>query len=150
MTLGELVAAFHSATLPRAEWTHLAHLRVGAFYVHQYGAEAALERLRASIRRLNEQHGTVNSANSGYHETITAAYVRLIDEFLRASDAQAPLDERVEALVAGPLGEKTILLRFWSKDLLWSERARAEWVPPDVLPLTAAHVDETIAMAKPS
>jgi hypothetical protein len=135
VTLTGLVAAFHSATLPRAEWTHLAHLRVGAWHVHEYGAEAALGRLRAGIRRLNEHHGTINSANSGYHETITLAYVRLIDEFLRASDADTPLAERVEELVAGPLGEKTFLLRFWSKDSLMSVQARTEWVAPDIAPL---------------
>jgi hypothetical protein len=28
-----------------------------------------------------------------------------------------------------------VLFRFWSRDLLLSPKARAEWVPPDLAPL---------------
>lgn len=119
-SLDELVAAFRSCALPRLEWTHAAHLRVGAWHVHHHGADAALELLRDGIRRLNEHHGTVNSSTSGYHETITAAYVRLIETFLVMFAPDVPLESRVDALLAGPLGERSLLLRFWSKDLLMS------------------------------
>ena len=61
----DLVAAFRDGTLPRAEWTHVAHLRVGAWHVHRHGAAMALELLRDGIRRLNDRHGTVNSDTSG-------------------------------------------------------------------------------------
>jgi hypothetical protein len=49
--LGDLVEAFRAATLPRAEWTHEAHLRVGAWHVHHHGAEGALPLLRAALFR---------------------------------------------------------------------------------------------------
>jgi hypothetical protein len=133
--LDELAAAFTAGTLPREEWTHEAHLRVGAWHVHHLGARAALERLRDGIRRLNDRHGTLNSATSGYHETITAAYVRLIDAFFAAFAAEVALEARVEALLAGPLGGRAALLEHWSKDTLMSPRARAAWVPPDLKPL---------------
>lgn len=140
MTLDELVAAFTAGTLPRAEWTHAAHLRVGAWHVHHHGAAAALELLRQRIRRLNERHGTVNSDTGGYHETITAAYVQVIDGFLatfgQSVEDDVSLEARVEALVAGPLGQRDHLLRFWSREVLLSPRARREWVPPDKQPLT--------------
>ena len=42
-------------------------------------------RLRSGIRRLNESHGGVNSATDGYHETITAAYVQLLAQYLERS-----------------------------------------------------------------
>jgi hypothetical protein len=131
-TLDELVAAFRARTLTHAEWTHAAHVSVGAWYVHHHGAAGALERLRVEIRLLNDRHGTVNSTTSGYHETITAAFVRLLDEGLAAFAAEVPLERRVEALLAGPLGGSRVLLAFWSRDLLMSPRARAAWVPPDL------------------
>jgi hypothetical protein len=132
--LGDLVEAFLSATLPRAEWTHEAHLRVGAWHVHHHGADGALPLLRERIRRLNDSHGTVNSATSGYHETITAAYARLIADFL-AADPTADLEARVAALLASPLAERAALFRFWSRERLLSPEARAAWLPPDLAPL---------------
>jgi hypothetical protein len=136
--LAELVAAFRARTLPHAQWTHAAHLAVGAWYVHHHGAAAALARLRDEIRRLNDSHGTVNSATSGYHETITAAFVRLLDEGLAAFAPEVALDRRIEALLAGPLGGSRVLLAFWSRELLMSPRARAGWVPPDLRALGLA------------
>ena len=135
MELDTLAAAFCAGTLPRAQWTHVAHLRVGAWHVHHAGAAAALALLRQCIRALNDRHGTPNSPTSGYHETITVAYVRLIDDFLRACDSAMPLERRVEALITGALGDRSILFTYWTQDALMSARARAEWVPPDIAPL---------------
>ena len=134
-SLAELITAFRSCTLPRDQWTHTAHLRVGAWHVHHLGAEAARGELRSRIRRLNDHHGTPNSATSGYHETITIAYVRLIGGFLSAFPPEVALERRVEALIDGPLGERSFLLRFWSRERLMCAQARAEWIPPDLAPL---------------
>ena len=134
-SLVDLLEAFLAATLPRAEWTHEAHLRVGAWHVYHHGAEAALALLRERIRRLNDSHGTVNSATSGYHETITAAYARLIADFLAAGDPGADLEARVVVLLASPLAERAALFRFWSRERLLSPEARAAWLPPDLAPL---------------
>jgi hypothetical protein len=133
--LGELMEAFLAGTLPRAEWTHEAHLRVGAWHVHHHGADAALPLLRERIRRLNDRHGTVNSATSGYHETITAAYARLIADFLAAAGEGGDLEAWVAALLASPLADRAALFRFWSRERLLSPEARAAWLPPDLAPL---------------
>ena len=128
-----LVGRFLDCTLTKAEWTHQAHLTVGAWHVDRYGPDEALARLRSGIRALNDSHGTLNSATSGYHETITRAYVRVIDEVLGTSSL--PLPERVAALLNGSAGERDSLLRYYSRDALMSPRARAEWVEPDLQPL---------------
>jgi ABC-type polar amino acid transport system ATPase subunit len=133
--LDELAARFAACTLPRAEWTHAAHLRMGAWQVHRHGPEEALRRLRAGIRRLNESNGVPNTPTGGYHETITAAYVQLIALYLAASPDDRPLEARVEALLGGPLADQRLLLNFWSPERLMSEPARAAWVPPDLAPL---------------
>ena len=135
LTLDELAARFQTCTLPRAEWTHVAHLRVGAWHVHHFGADGALGRMRAGIRALNDSHGTANTDTGGYHETITVAYVRLLDGFLSACNPALSLEDRVRTLVDGPLADRAVLLRYWSKDLLMSPAARRAWVPPDLAPL---------------
>ena len=134
----DLAARFTAATIPHPEWTHRAHLVIGAWHVHRLGPEAALARLRAGIRRLNDAHGTPNSATSGYHETVTRAYVRLLAQFLAECPAASSLNERLASLLGGPLAEKDVLLRFYSRERLMSATARAEWVEPDLAPLPEA------------
>jgi hypothetical protein len=131
----ELAQRFEDAAISAAEWTHTMHLRVGAILVDRLGREGALTRLRAGIRRLNQAHGTGNSPTRGYHETITAAYVRLIAQFLASCPAGMPIEERIEEMVTGTLSEREFLLCFYSRERLMSEQARAEWVEPDLAPL---------------
>lgn len=132
--LEDLVARFRARTVPKDEWSHVAHLAVGTWHVHQHGAEQALELLRVGIPRLNEAHGTVNDDKGGYHETITRAYVLLLSEFVGAQ-AGLPAADRVQALPASPLIAKTALFRFYSEKRLLSVAARRAWIEPDVAPL---------------
>jgi len=132
--LGDLVARFRARTLPKPEWTHLAHLAVGTWHVHAHGPEEALPLLRTGITRLNEAHGTVNDDNSGYHETITRAYVCLLSDFIRTHPGMAGAD-CVQAVLASPLAGKAALLRYYSKESLLSVSARRGWVEPDLEPL---------------
>jgi hypothetical protein len=134
--LYELAEKFRAATLPRAQWTHLAHLRVGAWHVHHFGATEALVRLRHGIRALNVANGVANTPTDGYHETITAAYVTLIDAWLEQhADLTVALEQRVDRMLSGPIADRKVLLRFWSQETLMSPAARASWVPPDLAPL---------------
>jgi len=89
---------------------------------------------------LNESFGNKNTASDGYHETITAAYVHLISDFVRRCPAGATLEDQVALLLRGPLARRDALLEYYSAPLLMSDRARAEWVEPDLLPLRLATV----------
>lgn len=132
---------FVASTLPREEWTHLAHLAVGLWHVDRYSKEEALDRLRGGIRKLNDSHGTINSASSGYHETITRVYVQLLAEFNGRCAAQEPLPERVSRLLKSKLAQKDALFNFFSRSTLMSEKARAEWVVPDLAPIGLGRLD---------
>ena len=136
MDVEDLVARFSGCTLPKEEWTHQAHLTVGLWHVRHYGADDALFRLRTGIRRLNDSHGTPNSATRGYHETITRAYVMLLRDFLAARPES--LEHQVTTLLTSAVAEKDYLLRFYSSERLMSPEARAEWVAPDLAPLGVA------------
>ena len=132
--LDELVRRFEACNVPRSEWTHAAHLAVGLWHVCRYGPEAALAELRRAIRRLNESNGVVNSATSGYHETITSAYVQLLTAFADRH-ADASIADRVARLLSGGLAERSALLAFYSRGRLESTEARLAWVEPDLAPL---------------
>jgi hypothetical protein len=131
----DLAARFAVPSLRAAEWTHVAHLAVGAWHVHRYGAPEALRRVRDGIRRLNVSIGGANTETSGYHESITAAYITLLAAFLDSCPPGLSLAECLARLWNTPLAERDILLRFYSRERLFSMEARARWVDPDLAPL---------------
>ena len=123
------LAAVEGCTLPKERWTHGAHLLTGACYVHGLGREAALERMRVCVRRYNESVGGKNTETSGYHETITAMWIRLLDGLLRESPA---MERAAFARLAVErfVGEKDIFRRYYDFDVVGSVEARREWVAP--------------------
>jgi hypothetical protein len=121
-----LVADFEAARLAREEWTHDHHLRVGLWYTLHLGREAAIVRMRQSIQHFNHHHGNPG----GYHETITRAWITVIDAFLAGADRTRPIDELARELIA-TRGARDHLLRYYSRERLASDEARAGWVPPD-------------------
>ena len=133
--LVDLVRRFQSQTLPKSEWTHAAHLAVGAWHVHTYGADDALDRLRRGIQALNASHGTANTDTSGSHETITRCYVTLIAAFLSQAPAYRGVAERVQLLLTSPLAARDALLACYTTETLFSVEARRGLVPPDRQPL---------------
>ena len=127
----ELIAAFGACTLPKADWTHQAHLRVGLWHVYRHGADEALARLREGIRRLNDSHGTANTDTGGYHETITRVFVLLMDRFLSEADRSRSLDNLTADFI-GHYPSSDLPLRYYSRERLFSVQARRNWVEPDV------------------
>ena len=121
-------------TLPKAEWTHEAHLRAGLWHVAEHGAAAALELLRARIASYNESVGTANTDTSGYHETLTRFYVIVIDGFLASSDRSLDLDALAQQLIAAH-GDRRLPLQHYSEPRLFSVVARRSWVEPDLRPI---------------
>jgi hypothetical protein len=131
-----LALRFVDRSLPKNEWTHEAHLRVGLWHVRHFPPDEALNRVREGILRLNEAHGTPNTDNGGYHETITRFYLTYIGGFLRAADPRQarPIDDLAAQLIAlDPRHD--LALCYFSRELLDSVAARRGWVEPDLQPL---------------
>ena len=122
-------------TLPRAEWTHEAHLGA-TIYLLTRRPDIDLDRqLPAIIRSYNESVGGVNSDTEGYHETITRSFLHGARLFLAEADFGSPLHELVNGLLRSPMGRRDWPLRFYSRDRLFSVAARRDFVPPDLAPL---------------
>lgn len=129
-----LAAEFDVRTLPKDRWTHEAHLVVGTYFVHTYGADEALRRLRDGICALNETHGTPNTEDDGYHETITRFFVASIARIL-ATKAPSDLENAVGTVLVSDLADPAAPLRHWTDATLFGPRARMQWVEPDLEPL---------------
>ena len=123
------IRRFEDTSLPRAEWTHLMHLIVAMVYLVRYGRDEATERIRRGIQRLNHHYGN----DAGYHETITLAWIAVICRFLGGSPRSESLAVLSRELIE-ECGVSDYLFRFYSRDVLMSDDARRNWVPPDLSP----------------
>jgi len=121
--------AFESCTLPKSEWTHSAHIFTGACFVHTLGEPAAIDHMRRSIRRYNESVGGQNTSTSGYHESVTVLWIKLLAAFHRET---APASRAAFAAHAVEhfAPQRDIFARFYDFDLVASTDARQRWIPP--------------------
>ena len=121
-------------TLPRADWTHEAHLAACLWLLTERPDIQPERDLRAFILRYNESVGGVNDDTQGYHETLTQLYICGVRRFLAETGAGG-LVERVNALLVSAVGARDWPLRFYSREVLFSVAARRSWVAPDLAPL---------------
>jgi hypothetical protein len=129
-----LVRRFDDRTLPRAEWTHRAHLTVALWYLTRHSGREATARIRAGIKRYNASKGVLTTPTGGYHETLTMFWICMISHFLLFAEADHSLVELANAMLAR-CAVKDLPLRYYSRERLMSPRARASWVEPDLQPL---------------
>jgi len=122
-------------TLPRADWTHEAHL-AATTYLLTSRPDVDLDRdLRGIISSYNESVGGVNDDTQGYHETITRVFLHGVRLFLAEADQDEPLHELVNELLLSPMGRRDWPLRFYSAERLFSVEARRKFVTPDLAAL---------------
>ena len=124
-----------ACTLPRADWTHEAHLAATAYLLVRRPDIDLDQALPDIIRRYNESLGGVNDATQGYHETITRTYLHGVRRFLAEAGTGAPLHELVNDLLRSAIGRRDWPLKFYSAERLFSVEARLGFVSPDLAPL---------------
>jgi hypothetical protein len=141
--IDDFLAGFESGTLPKERWTHAAHLLAGSCYVHRLGQSSAISHMRTSVRRYNEAVGGKNTPTSGYHETITVFWIKVLDAFLSHS---RPISRAEFAALAVErfTPQRDLFRRFYDFDVIASTEARAVWIPPtreEIEDSTATHLD---------
>ena len=124
-----------ACTLPKAEWTHEAHLAATTWLLLKRPDIDIDRELPGIIRRYNESVGGVNSDSEGYHETITRTFLRGVRLFLAEEDLSQPLCEIVNELLLSPMGRRDWPMRFYSPQRLFSVEARRSFVRPDLASL---------------
>ena len=121
--------------LPKAAWTHAAHF-AATLWILRCRPDVVAERdLPAIIRAYNVATGGENTSTAGYHETITQASIRGARAYLDVSGAASgpgSLYEVCNALLASPLGQPDWLLKYWTRERLFSAEARRSWCDPDL------------------
>ena len=126
-----LVAAFESGTISEKDWRHAEHLLVALFYLSRHDFETALTKMRYGIFNLLRAFKVNLSKEMPYHETLTVFWMRTVDDF-RQSNNSSPLVEICNELTEK--FDKNYPLRHYSRALLFSEKARSEFVEADLEP----------------
>ena len=127
MTDDELIACFEAGEVPPGGFHHREHVRVAWWYLCCEPLPSALERFRTGLRDFAEKQG----APGLYHETITTAYVLLIDERLQAFGRDGSWQGFAAANPDLCAWKPSILERYYSPETLASDAARAMFVAPD-------------------
>ncbi len=126
----ELVRSFEDATIPHDDWKHAEHLVVALYYLTRDDLETAHAKMRDGILNLLEQGFKVDlTKEMPYHETITLFWMRVVDEFNVAKNGASLLDKANEVAYKW---DKDYPLKFYSRELLFSDEARARYIQPDL------------------
>ena len=126
-----LAAGFDACTLRDEQWTHAAHLVVALRCLCRHETNVAIEKLRTGIKRIN---ASLAKTPDAYHETMTIAWIRLIETFLATEDRRQSLSALAHRLIER-CGDPSYIFTFYTREVLFSPEARTTWVPPDRRPL---------------
>ena len=133
----DLLASFESGTLPFALWKHhRTHTKIAFLLLRAYGFDEALARLQVRIRAINDANGVPDGPLTGYNETTTHAYLRLIDGTMRAYGDAFPTPDSDSFVATHPqLSTKHALRLFYSPERRLHPDAKMRFVEPDLAPL---------------
>jgi hypothetical protein len=130
----KFVGDFEAGLIAHRDWDHHAHLTVAAWYLSRYPEGEATERMIRGIRRHNHANGIAQTTNSGYHETITLFWLVVIRTSLAAIHRGWTLAARIDQVVNRLAGDKALIFEFYDRERLFSDEARARWMPPHRYP----------------
>jgi hypothetical protein len=124
-----LIELFEAGEAPPEGFHHEHHVRAAWWYLRQHRLPEALVRFSTALHRFALAHGKPQL----FHETITVAYMLLINERLDTTGRDASWE--VFASENGDLlsWRPSVLDRYYRAETLQSERARRTFVMPDRL-----------------
>lgn len=128
----DLWRRFTHQQISRDEWNHSLHIRTAFLHVCRFDLDEAHLRMRAGIIRLNHAHGVGEGVARGYSETLTRVWLILV-QAQSCLGTPASSDELPE--MCPDLMDRELPLKHYSRELLYSPRARSIFVEPDLKPL---------------
>ena len=131
--LTEIVEVFENCTFAREDWRHAEHLTVALFYLSNHDYATAYAKMRDGIFKLLKSFGVDLSKEMPYHETLTIFWMKTVDDFRKSKNGSSILEKSNELIEKF---NKDYPLRFYSRETLFSEKARAEFVEADLETIT--------------
>ncbi len=128
MTDEDFFTQFENGTLDAKLFSHSAHVKMAWIYVHKYELPEALRNFSDALKNFAK----INNATGLYHETITFAFLLLINERIKKSENQNWNDfvENNEDLLDW---KSNILTKYYRSETLKSVNAKQYFIFPDKL-----------------
>jgi hypothetical protein len=127
ITDDELLAQLESGVLPPDQFHHAEHVHAAWVYLTRYSAPEAITRFSTSLRAYAAAQGKPDR----YHETITWAYLLLVNERIHRNPTEATW-QQFAAAHADLLDWKNSILRtYYTQETLGSALARKIFLMPD-------------------
>ena len=131
MTDVEFLSAFEGCSLSEQLWTHEAHVRMAWLYLRRKPLSEVIPVVREGIKRYNASL----KKPLAYHETITRAFVYLINHRMQRGDTSLSFAEFCDENPNLLDRKLTGLLMYYRKETLFSQAAREAFVEPDIATL---------------
>ena len=126
----EVVRTFEDASIARDRWKHAEHLTVALHYLTLHDMETATAKMRDGIFKLLTEGFEVDlSKEMPYHETLTVFWMRTVDNFRRTKNGASMLEKANELVNKY---DKDHPLKFYTREFLFSDEARAKFVEGDL------------------
>jgi hypothetical protein len=149
MNDAQLQRRLEDLSLPFDQWTHRAHIRIAFCYLKQYTFSDALDRLRSAIKAYNAHNNRPDGPTTGYNETTTVAFLRLVDATMRGYGDVMPTPDSESFCDNHPqLLHKHVLRLFYSPRQRMHPNAKTSFVEPDLTEFPKASRPATALTAK--
>jgi len=119
-----LVDRLERCLLGKEEFHHRDHLAVAVVYLYSADIKAAMDRMRASLKRFAAHHGVTGL----YHETLTRFWLKQVKKILDRSECLSESVRRVRE----QLNDKSLVFNYYSRKRIDSKEARETWRKPDL------------------
>ena len=127
--ISNVIETFENATISRTDWRHLEHMIVANHYLSENDFDAAYKKMRDGIFKLLSAFEVDLSKEMPYHETLTMFWLKTVDDFRKTKNGCSALE------MCGAMEEKfdkDYPLKFYSRELLFSDKARKKFVDGDL------------------
>lgn len=126
----DIVRGFERGTIARDEWRHAEHLTVACYYAFHHSFDEATNKMRDGIFNLLKAFEVDLTKEMPYHETLTVFWMRTIFDSIENRNRASFLETVNHVLEIG--GDKDLPLRFYSREFLFSDAARKNFVAGDL------------------
>lgn len=124
------LAEFEACRWPLSKWHHRDHIKLAYLYLCRYSFDEALSKIRDGLKAHNAVHQLQNLPTSGYHETMTCAWLCLVQFAICEYGRTVNADEFYES--HPELSQKKTLRLFYSCERFMSPEAKTTFCKPDL------------------
>lgn len=123
----EFVVQFEECRFAPRDFDHRAHVRLAYAYLADRDVETAVAAMRSALVAFL-RHNKIEVTR--YHETLTRAWILAVRHFMAKSGSSVSADDLITR--NQELLDSRIMLTHYSAEALFSDRARAAFIEPDL------------------